>query len=69
MNAQDIANLVNFIDTVVARGAIRGDELAVVADLRSKLVKVVEDAQQAAGAEQGTITREVAETTEEESGE
>lgn len=60
MNAQDIATLVNFIDTAASRGAVRGDEMGVVHALRTKLVTILEEAQKAASVptEEGEIVRE-----------
>jgi hypothetical protein len=41
INLQDLATVVNIIDACSQRGAIKGDELAVVGQLREKFFAIV----------------------------
>lgn len=62
LNVQDIANIVKIIDVVTGRGAIQGDELSSVGNLRDRLVAFVNaNAPQPSEA----VTEDTAETVEE----
>ena len=43
IGVNDLQAAVNFIDIAVSRGAVRGDELAVVATLRERFLNVVKE--------------------------
>ena len=45
LTVQDIITTVQLIDTVVARGAIRGEEMSSIGAFRDKLVNFLEAAQ------------------------
>lgn len=41
LNHMDLVNIVNFIDIVATRGAIKGEELATVGQMRSRFMDIL----------------------------
>ena len=52
IDLNDLAAVVRLIDVVTSRGAVRGDELTAVGNLRDKLAAFVNSAQQQQEADQ-----------------